>query len=143
MDFDEYVGLPYKEGGETPEGFNCWGLLRYVLRYNFGVIIPNVPIHDATASVQWFVNGVRAGEVIELPGPVHGAGVLLRGGDAPHVGVYLDIDGGGVLHALEDLGVVFSPMDSLRVLGYSRLKYYRYDSTTDSIQEPVPRPPGR
>jgi hypothetical protein len=58
--------------------------------------------------------------------PEHGAGVLMRGGDDPHVGIWLECDGGGVLHAMERVGVIWTPRQTLRLIGFSRLKYYRF-----------------
>jgi hypothetical protein len=58
--------------------------------------------------------------------PVHGSGVLLRGGDRPHVGVYLDLDGGGVLHAQEGAGVIFTERSKLKKVGYPRASWYSF-----------------
>ncbi|CPK74677.1 Uncharacterised protein [Bordetella pertussis] len=57
--------------------------------------------------------------------PEHGDGVLLRAGNDPHVGIYLDLDGGGVLHAMEGRGVIFSPMRALVTMGFSQPTFYR------------------
>ena len=36
-----------------------------------------------------------------------------------HIGVWVDVDGGGVLHCVEGLGVVFSTRQSLRLNGWN------------------------
>lgn len=144
MNFQDYIGLPYKEGGDTLAGFNCWGLLRHIQRVHFGVIIPEVPISDPVASAEWFKQGYEGGTIIPVETPTHGCPVLLKGETLPHVGVYLDLDGGGVLHALEGVGVVFTPKFELRRAGFTRVKFYKYSNerTTGTPQEPLPDPPG-
>ena len=64
--------------------------------------------------------------VIAIARPEHGDAALLRGGDHPHVGVYLVLDEPGVLHALDGVGVIWSPLHTLRLLGFSRLRYIRF-----------------
>ena len=46
MDFMEsLVGIPYKDGGLSPEeGFDCWGLVRWVIRRGLGTVLPEKPI---------------------------------------------------------------------------------------------------
>lgn len=42
MDFmQDLVGIPYKEGGASPsDGFDCYGLVRWVIREGLGVSLP-------------------------------------------------------------------------------------------------------
>ena len=42
MDFmQELVGVSYKDGGMSPkEGFDCFGLVRWVVREGLGIILP-------------------------------------------------------------------------------------------------------
>ena len=37
---NRYIGVPYKYGGDTIAGADCWGHVRLVLREEFGVIVP-------------------------------------------------------------------------------------------------------
>jgi hypothetical protein len=63
-------------------------------------------------------------ETVDQPSP--GDAVVMRGGDDPHVGVYLEAGEAGVLHAYEAAGqVVWTPMDRLRLTGFSRLSFVR------------------
>ena len=72
-----------------------------------------------------YARKMRSGEWEIADSPAHGDGVLLRDGNDPHVGIYLDLDGGGVLHALEGKGVVFTALRDLNFLGFARPTFYR------------------
>ena len=43
---NKYIGIPFEEGGETPEeGFNCWTLARWIQQEEFGVVLPTYREH--------------------------------------------------------------------------------------------------
>ena len=46
MDFmEELVGIPYKDGGLSPEeGMDCWGLVRWVIERGLRIKLPEKPI---------------------------------------------------------------------------------------------------
>ena len=120
-----YIGLPWVEGGRGPDSFDCWGLLSWVQARYFGRVLPELPcMPDATRDL--YKTQMESGAWSIIDRPIHGCGVLLRGGDRPHVGVYLDLDGGGVLHAQEGAGVVFTAKQQLRMVGYGRASWYRF-----------------
>ncbi|WP_213761981.1 NlpC/P60 family protein [Caballeronia sp. dw_19] len=120
-----YIGLPWVDGARGPDAFDCWGLLRWVEDKHFGLVLPELPaLPDETRNLYRAQIEMGAWTVIDRP--VHGSGALLRGGDRPHVGVYLDIDGGGVLHAQERVGVVFTAKQQLRMVGYPRASWYSF-----------------
>lgn len=39
-DVRKYIGIPYKTGGASPAGFDCSGLVQYVLRHDLGLAVP-------------------------------------------------------------------------------------------------------
>lgn len=120
------VGLPYKEGSFGPDDFNCWGLLNFVQREYFNVTMPIAPLGDAEGCLALAKNCLETEVWARVEIPQHGDGALMRGGNDPHVGVYLEIDGGGILHALEGEGVVFTHLPSLNHCGFGRTTYYRF-----------------
>lgn len=132
---NQYIGLPWVAGGRGPDAFDCWGLLRYLQREHFGRGLPEIPEFGDTARAMYQVQ-MSSGAWEIVAQPEHGAGVLMRGGDDPHVGVWLDCEGGGVLHAMERVGVIWTPYRSLRLIGFSRLKYYRFHVQSDP--DPLP-----
>jgi len=126
-----YVGKPYRLGGEGPDAYDCRGLLRTVLRAHFGVALPELTISGAAAL---WAEHVAAGDWQPVQFPQHGDGVIMRGGDDPHVGIYLEVPGPGVLHAFQAAGqVVWTPLQCLRFLGFSRLTFVRITPAPESM----------
>lgn len=124
-DVNFLVGLPYEKGSFGPESFNCWGLLYFVQLNYFKVQIPFAPLEDSEGCRKLFDDQLGQGSWARLERPEHGCGALMRGGETPHVGIYLDIDGGGILHAMEGVGVIWTPFYKLRSLSFGRTQYYR------------------
>lgn len=120
-----YNGKEYLLEGNGPDQWGCWFLLRHCLAEYFGVTMPLAPIGDEKACLELYTGKVRTGEWKVVPYPQHGDPVLMRGGILPHVGLFLDIDGGGILHALEDVGVTFSSLGACYDMGFGNLKFYR------------------
>lgn len=109
---NQYIGLPYSS-------FNCWELVRHIMREHYGRDIPAVvlPIQDVKGVAdQWQL----------VTEPRDGDGVLMRNGKAPHVGVFVDVDGGKVLHSMRKTGVVISTFSQLDAVGLGFRKFYRY-----------------
>ena len=59
--------------------------------------------------------------------PEDGDAVLMGTGLAGprHIGVYIGVDGGGVLHAVEHSGVIYTPFERLAASGWTRTWVYR------------------
>lgn len=127
-DINRYVGLPYLAGGRGP-AFDCWGLLMHLQREHFGVDLPEVNGDWQAAGAEYEAR--RASGVWSLVAkPEHGAPALMRGGMHPHVGTWLDVDGGGVLHAQEGVGVVWTPAARLNMAGYGRTQYFKVNDAS-------------
>jgi cell wall-associated NlpC family hydrolase len=124
-DVFEYLNLPHKPGGIGPLEYDCWNLLRHLQKKYFGVTLPDAPIGDEAACLALFKDKAESGEWQAVAKPEHGDCALLRGGTWPHVGIYLDFDGGGVLHAMEGSGVIWTRLPKLRSFGFGRTVYYR------------------
>ncbi|MBW4789115.1 C40 family peptidase [Alcaligenes faecalis subsp. faecalis] len=122
-DANQYIGLPWRLGARGPSEYDCRGLLVHCRSTYFGGGIPDFELGDAARDL--YAHKMRSGEWQIVAIPEHGDGVLLRDGNDPHVGIYLDLDGGGVLHALEGKGVVFTALRDLNFLGFARPTFYR------------------
>ncbi|EJW12728.1 hypothetical protein A33M_1698 [Rhodovulum sp. PH10] len=117
---DRLINAPW-----TRDGRHCWRLVADVQRDLFGRALP--PVLDAGCGGGegrryrrgLFAQHAERGRWHEVGRPVHGAVALMRRraaveGDYEHAGVWLELDGGGVLHTDAPHGVV---LDSLRDLG--------------------------
>lgn len=113
------IGKPYKAGGVGPDDFDCYGLARHVLAGLFHVELPDSRFAPV-ARQQWR----------RLKLPCDGA-LIVMGSDSKHVGVYL---AGGVLHALEGVGVIHDDLASLSLRGFGNLRAYRAHDQIDSRQ---------
>lgn len=118
----------WTKDGNGPTDWNCWNLLGHLLKEYFHEDLPKIDTSLPEELKELHSRKLREGEWLIVPSPIHGCGALLKEGQNPHVGLYLDIDGGGVLHALEGHGVVFTPLNALRLLGFSRTKFYKIQS---------------
>ncbi|WP_175796327.1 NlpC/P60 family protein [Burkholderia anthina] len=124
-EINRYVGLPWADGARGPDAFDCWGLLAWIQREHFGIVLPDRSV-DPEVMRGVYRMQIEKGRWRTVECPHHGCGVLLRGGDRPHVGVYLSNDGGGVLHSSEGIGVVFTLKRHIGEAGYARATWYEF-----------------
>ncbi len=115
-----------------PAGLHCWELTRSCQRAVFGRELPPVLVAPermrelvGMMSLRHSYPGWR-----QVDGPAHGAVVFMtrHGHEASqaacHAGVYLDLDGGGVLHTDAPHGVVFESLPELAVRNWADLCFY-------------------
>jgi peptidoglycan DL-endopeptidase CwlO len=100
---EQYLGVPYKWGGESPAGFDCSGLVAYVYA-QVGVTLP----HNTVA--QW-----GYADAVSVPRNQLEPGDLVFFYGLGHVGIY--VGGGNFIHAPHTGSVV--RIDSLNEAGYS------------------------
>lgn len=126
------VGRPYEHDptkpGDGPDRFRCWGLVRYVWREFYGKLAPEIP-YDAKNDLQC-VRIITAYEknnemfsVVDSPRD----GDLVVMGNGPygrHVGVYVLIDRGLVVHADDNGGVMAT---ALTRLPWTRIRFFRFN----------------
>ncbi|HNU27161.1 MAG TPA: NlpC/P60 family protein [Planctomycetota bacterium] len=97
----DYVGIPYRFGGDSRDGADCWGLARMILRERFGRDVPAFDHEDGSphrlASVVESAMPTIGAERVERPEPGDLALLKLHG-DPCHVGVV--IGDGYMIHTL-------------------------------------------
>lgn len=120
-----YLGKGYRRDGQGPDEWGCWYLLRHCLSEHFDTKLPLAPLGDLRGCKELYSSRVRSGSWVAIKEPLHGSPTLMRGGREPHVGLYLDIDGGGILHSLEGVGVVFTTIQACHAMGFCDLKFYK------------------
>lgn len=127
-----YVGLPYRLGGRTPNGIDCWGLVLLVWREVFGIEGPGMDgvtwrpgePRDAVRSVADTMAATAAG-FAPVPAGQEQAGdaILIRMRGHPlHCAVV--VEPGLMLHAVEGADSAVERYRSImwekRVLGFYR-----------------------
>jgi cell wall-associated NlpC family hydrolase len=72
-----YLGVPYRYGGTTPQGFDCSGYAQYVFA-QFGIKIPRTADQQYDAATRISSSQARPGDLV----------FFLGSGGAYHVGIY-------------------------------------------------------
>lgn len=133
----EYIGKPWVQGGQGPDAWDCWGLVRHVQAAQYGRDMPALQIAVApnaeqvevlrrlmTASPWHRVADTEQGDVMLMTGPLgpHVGVVILadRRLKVLHADGYRDADGG------DHGAVVVTPIERLHELGYGRLQAWRH-----------------
>lgn len=115
------IGLPWVAGARGPEAYDCWGLFLAVQRDHFSRDLPEIPVDalDLRAVLNAFSGHPERQRWLSVSKPEEGDAVLMRQSRYPvHIGVWLNIDGGGVLHAVRHAGVVFQTLAALDAHGW-------------------------
>jgi cell wall-associated NlpC family hydrolase len=122
------IGKPWAKGAMGPDVYSCWGLAHACQREVFGHDLPivNVDESDHRAIVKAIQGHPIKHAWRQYPAPRHGDLVeLARNADPAHVGTYLAIDRGGILHAVKAGGVRFDSLQTLPALGWYDFRYWR------------------
>lgn len=115
-------------GAQGPDSFDCWGLVRFVLLHEYGYNVPPVNINPNNLRdvLSAFHADLAFQAFVEVDKPQDGDVVLMRQAKNPvHAGIWLDVDGGGVLHCVREIGVVFQNVPSLNATGWFLHSYYQ------------------
>ena len=123
------IGLPWVAGARGPEAYDCWGLFLAVQRQHFGRDLPEIPVDalNLRAVLDAFTAHPERQRWQLVSAAEEGDAVLMRQSRYPiHIGVWLDIDGGGVLHAVRHAGVVFQTLAALEAHGWRIEGHYRF-----------------
>lgn len=116
------------------DGLHCWRLVVDVQRDLFGRVLPAVidiapvGLEGRRLKPKLFAEHAERVRWRDVAAPVHGAIVLMHQASAPaeaiiHAGVYLAIDGGGVLHCDDPQGVAFDTLRELTIRRWSPATY--------------------
>lgn len=68
-----WIGRPFRDKGRGPDAFDCWGLVRAVLRDQFGIALPDyadayTESHDHASVAEAVESGLRDGwQIVRQP----------------------------------------------------------------------------
>lgn len=122
---ERYLGEPWLSGEH-----DCWQFFRRVQREQFGFDIPEVDLPfdagNTLSCARALTEGRECDKWSETDRPTEGCAVLLARGTRPtHVGVWVDANGGAVLHCARGSGVVLQDLASLNRHGWGGMRFYR------------------
>jgi len=115
----EYVGIPYKVGGRTREGADCYGLVRMILNEKFGKELPLLAEVKEEGPGHGSAEAISAGRPliparrVETPDDGDIVAMKIRGVLA-HLGVYWK---GWVIHTLSGHDSALDRFDGIRLKG--------------------------
>lgn len=122
-DIIQYLGLPWIEGQR-----DCWLFFREIQAKHYGRTVPivDVDVMDIRDVIHK-VDAEKKAHWEQIGKPEDGCAVLMSRNRYPvHIGMWLDIDGGKVLHCAQGIGVVFQNRQALKFDGWTGITYWRY-----------------
>jgi hypothetical protein len=119
-----YLGREY-----IPRVYDCWVLVCDVYREQYGLDLAAIQIDadNLRDVIRTFKTTDEFSNWDEVKEPIEGDVVLLKQSRHPiHVGVWINCDGGGLLHCVKGNGVVFQSRNGLRDSGWKIESYWRF-----------------
>jgi len=111
---DDYIGKEWEPAGRGPDAFDCWGLVVEVLQ-RYGIQMP-----DTFVGIDWQDIAMDWRHVAE---PSDGCVALMRRPGDTHVGLFVGVNGGRILHCIEGVGVTLADREFFRLQGW-QIRYY-------------------
>lgn len=126
----KYIGLPHKEGGRGPEGWDCWGLMRLIYGREFKIDLPSYPgiSESSIHTIHSKIREALLGDWKRVEEPFDGCAVgmsQLKLG-IHHVGIYTKADGGKVIHCWKAHNVVADSLRGLGLKGFRLIQFYQH-----------------
>lgn len=121
------MGKAWEAGANGPDKFDCWGWSQALERECFGRVVEDIlePPTKTRDLIEFVKNHAARKHWAEVPTPIHGGLVELAHNNRPfHIGVFLDIDGGGISHAAPGVGVTFDTLLALKASGWRRFVFH-------------------
>jgi cell wall-associated NlpC family hydrolase len=129
----KYIGVPFLNGGRDRYGWDCWGLVHYISRVEFGRELPSYSGEYADAHDREEIGALVNRELVErwvqVPAGAERSGdvALFRVTSEPtHTGLIVDPDAGTFIHVRPGVGTCIESYRRWRwrrrVIGFYRLK---------------------
>jgi cell wall-associated NlpC family hydrolase len=80
---ERFIGVPYRFGGDSPQGFDCSGLVWYVYR-ELGVAVPRTAAEQRASARHVDADGLQPGDLVFFYTPADHVGLYLGGGEFLH-----------------------------------------------------------
>jgi hypothetical protein len=124
------IGLPWVSGARGPDSYDCWGLVWFVYNTIFDISVPSYQYVNSEnlLAVTREIDRVTSGpDWIEIDRPIHGCAVGMSSNKSiHHVGIWLDFDGGVILHSRDHANVIVQSLRSVRMSGIQNIIFYKH-----------------
>lgn len=140
MNYDKYIGLPYRDNGRTEAGVDCWGLARLFYKQELGIELPSYSEEYFGGSDPQITQAVELyrDNWEESNAPTIGDLCLFNIlGEPTHVGVYVGEN--KFLHCRQNLDAVIESLDNVK--WKNRFQgFYKYSpqAQVESVGAPHP-----
>jgi hypothetical protein len=111
---NDYIGIPYVEGGRDYKGCDCYGLVKLVYQFEYGIELPDwCTDHRDFKRYDKMIKGVVCGgDFTPMDAPHDGSFVIVeRAKLSHHIGLFY---GSGVLHAERGMGSIYEPLSRFK-----------------------------
>lgn len=123
----DLIGAPWAAGAMGPAAFDCWGMAREVQHRLFERTMPAIegPPTDPRALMRFVRDHTARAQWRQVSAPTHGCLVEMGQARNPfHIGVWLDVGGGSIIHSQERVGCTFDRLVALRAIGWHRITFH-------------------
>lgn len=122
------MGTPYRLGAQGPQAVDCYSCTTILQAKLYGRAMPAfvMPAQAGRSAIAAAiaVHSERR-QWLEVDRPVDGAIVTMaRNICGYHLGTWLDDDGGVIVHAIEEIGVVADTLPSLEAIGWRKFRFH-------------------
>jgi len=125
----DYIGKPWVSMARGPDTFDCWGLIYdiYKTQYNIELALNVIDPKNVSAYGKAINEGKEHPEWKEYDAPQEGFVVPVSKQNLfHHVGIWLELDGGLILHCYEGGCVVAQSLHSMKTQFWKKFKYYKH-----------------
>lgn len=123
-----YINKKWESGATGPDKYDCHGLVVDIQKNVYNKTMPDVKVNsDSLFSVVKAISKNKIwNQFKKIDKPEDGCLVKMFTAEEPnHIGVYVDIDRGGVIHSLRNQGVVWDHLFILKKT-YAQIEFWRF-----------------
>jgi len=126
---NEILSKPWKANTRGPETFDCWGLVHYVYLTQKGIDLPSYLEVNAnnrketTSFIERLNSNSSCWKQISIPENFCVCAMSMSDLFS-HVGLWLNVDGGIVIHCTKETGVIAEPIRSLKTKGWRKICFF-------------------